>query len=218
MSAEATFYVQGIIWDPSTGEHLAAIADNPARGAGSIFAIDDLQSSTDTRASFDEVEDDQWDWANWYHHAHTSGSPRIGVRDPETGKVAGFCSLDREAFVTGSPFTGIVDLNLEITSVYVRPDFRGKGYATALREGAATYLRSVIDHIAAIPTEDIAHFGLTGLSVTVSSFPESQEGHAFANRLSGEVENHLAAIADKAWFGQAIFIDETDPEDAPSMA
>lgn len=216
MSAEATFYVQGVIWDPSTGEHLAAIADNPIRGTGSIFDIDDFQSSTDTLRSFDNVEDDRWDWANWYHHAHASGSPRIGVRDPETDMVVGFCSLARDAFVTGSPFSGIIDLNLEITSVYVRPDYRGKGYATALREGAATYLRSIIDTIASIPAEDIAHFGLTGLSVTVSSYPESQEGLAFSNRLSGEVENHLSAIADKAWFGQAAFIDETDPEDAPS--
>jgi GNAT superfamily N-acetyltransferase len=210
--------VQGVIWDPSTAEHLAAIADNTMRGPGSIFAIDDLQSSIDTSKSLHEIEDDRWDWGNWYHHAHTSGSPRIGVRDPDDDKVVGFCSLARDAFVNGSPFSGIVELDLEITSVYVRPDYRGKGYATSLREGAETYLRSIIDSIASIPAEDVTDFGLTGLSVTVSSYPESQEGLAFANRLSGEIENYLLSIADKTWFGQASFIDDTDPESVPSIS
>lgn len=214
MSAEASFYVKGIIWDPPVGEHLTSII---GRGtSGSIFPIDDFQSISDTRASLDEVDDERWNWGSWFHHAISSGAATIGVRDPETSKVVGFCSIERDAFVATSPFSGIIDLNLEITSVYVRPDYRGRGFATTLREGATVYLRSIIDSITSIPEQDIADHGLAGLSVTVSSYPESQEGHAFANRISGEVESHLAAISETAWFGQAAFIDETDPEDAPS--
>ncbi|MNU39099.1 Acetyltransferase (GNAT) family protein [compost metagenome] len=215
MSAEASFYVKGIIWDPPVGDHLPTTLNGDAI---SILPIDDFQSISDARASLEEVDDERWDWGSWFHHAISSGSPTIGVRDPETSKIVGFCSIERDAFVVGSPFPGIVDLNLEITSVYVRPDYRGKGFATTLRNAATAYLRSIIDSIASIPTQDIADLGLEGLSVTVSSFPESQEGHAFANFLSGEVERHLAAISGTAWFGQAVFIDETDPEETPSPA
>ena len=217
MTREATFYIQGVIWDPPIEDHLRSVIDKPVHnGAGIIMAIDGIQSRKDARESLEEIDDDLWNWSSWFYHAVSSGSPTIGVRDPDTAKIVGFCSMARDAFVAGSPFTGLVDLNLEITAVYIRPDYRGRGYATSLREAAAAYLRSIIDTIAAIPSEDIKDLALQGLSVAVSSYPESQEGLAFANRLSGEVETHLAAIADKAWFGQAVFIDETDPEEAPS--
>lgn len=215
MSSEATFYVRRILRDHPTGEHLKPITERVSY-TYPIFAINDSQSISDTKASLHEIDDERWNWENWFQHAISSGSSTIGVRDPETAKIVGFCSIDREAFVATSPFSGIIDLNLEITSVYVRPDYRGQGFATTIREAAAAYLRSIIDRIASIPEQDIADHGLAGLSVTASSFPESQEGHAFANRISGEVEAHLAAISETAWFGQAVFIDETDPEKGPS--
>lgn len=215
MSVEGTFFIRDVLRGLSAGDHRTPIFGS-ASDAASVFAITGLQAISDTRASLDEVDDENWNWERWFGHAISSGSFTIGVRGPDTSKIVGFCSIDREAFVATSPFSGIIDLNLEITSVYVRPDYRGQGFATILREAAAAHLRSIIDIIASIPEQDIADHGLAGLSVTVSSFPESQEGHAFANRISGEVEAHLAAISETSWFGQAVFIDETDPEEEPS--
>jgi GNAT superfamily N-acetyltransferase len=219
MTAAATSHIWDLIRDVPTAERIASAAHvTTKRGSpATAFVIAGEKAVDELLTSFEQFSDERWEWQKWFHHAFTSGAPVIGLRDLESGTLAGFASLDRQAFVTSSPFSGMIDLELEITSVYVRPDFRGKGYGAALREASAAYLKSVIDGIAGISDEAVADFGLSGLSVTVSSYPESHEGHVFATRLYTEVSEHLASLSETAWFGQAALIDQTDPEEELSL-
>lgn len=221
MTTDATSYIQGVIWDPPLEEHLAQLVEveiSARRAIGSVVPVNDASSIIETRASLNEVEDDEWDWDEWLHRGTASpGCPVIGVRDQSAAKIVGFCAIETNACVERNPSGGVVDLNFEIAAVYVRPEYRGRGFGAILRQAAATYLRSLIDAIAALPPADIADLEMSGLSVTVHAHPESQEGHAFANGVSGDVELHLSALASRAWFAQAAFIDETDPEEEPSM-
>ena len=161
------------------------------------------------QADLGHVADDEWAWQAWFDHASTWGHPVIGVRDPRASEIVGFCSIEADADRATEHGSRI--LEIEIVSVYVRKDYRGKGYGAALGLAAAQHLRNLVDRIASIPEEDMDHLGLEGLMVRVSYFPESDEGHAFGSRIACEVDRHLAALAGAAWFGTAVFCEETQP-------
>ncbi|NTF17176.1 GNAT family N-acetyltransferase [Agrobacterium rubi] len=218
MSAAATMYISNLLRKISVEESISSTRplSTRRRSEVSVFAVKDKVSIASVISSLDEATDDRWEWEKWFTHAYTSGSPTIGIRDVSSDTIVGFASIDQSVAVRPSS-PRIIDLDLEITSVYVRPDFRGKGYGAILRRAATSHLETVLDRLANLSEEDVADHGLVGLSVTVSSHPESHEGLAFAQRLCTDVGNHLSSLSQAAWFGAATLIDETDPEEALSM-
>lgn len=218
MTVAASFHISDLLRDISRADSISAARVHTTRRGNpvSVFEIRGKELINSVISSLDEHQDDDWEWEKWFRHAYTTGSPTFGLRDLASGSIVGFASIDQSAIVRGEP-PGIIDLELEITSVYIRPDFRGRGYGSSLREAAADYLRSVLEGIAAMSDDEVKDLGLSGLSITVSSYPESHEGQAFAQRLYSVVSDHLLTLSERAWFGVATLIDETTPEETPSV-
>lgn len=222
MSNEIRNYVQGIVWDPPLEDFLPSLVGTriAARDvSGTIVHLNTLDAVEEARSSLKEMIDDEWDWDGWLRRGTTApGSPVLGVRGDSSGRIVGFCAMETNVDIRSDPAGAMIDLEIEIASVYIRPADRGLGFGSILRKAAATYAVSIIGAISAIPSDDLTYLHLAGLSVRVHAHPESHGGHAFANRVSGDIETYLSLISDGAWFGRASFNDETDPEDAPSMS
>lgn len=220
MTSEASTYIEGLLWDRPANDHLVALTGAiiaARRARGHVLAVNDIVLSSETRTSLEEIEDDEWDWEEWLHRGVMSpGRPVIAVRDQSSGSIIGFCAIETTAQVAGAENGIVLMLHFEIASVYVRPDRRGLGFGSILRQGASTYLHSIIDNLAEIPPDDLSYFEFSGLQVTVSAHPQSAGGLSFSNQVSADIEHYLAGSTGK-WWGSAAFIDDTDPEEAPSL-
>jgi GNAT superfamily N-acetyltransferase len=194
----------------------ARISDEFAGADVTISSVRGKQAVDALAADLSVFDDENWDWRDWLRHALGSGDAVIAVSDVATGEAVGFASVMTQVHFMGSPFSGCIDLEIELVSVYLRPDYRGRGIGATLGRTISAYACSIIDTVASIGGDTVSEHGLAALSLTLSSHPKSPEGATFAARVRDSTLSHLQDLSDTAWFGMATLIDETAPDEQPA--
>jgi GNAT superfamily N-acetyltransferase len=207
----ANSHLQHLLRGTAVQERISASAAPAPRAAS--YAVADTREAAE---ALEDVfgphagDDDTWDWRSWIRHAGRDGEVIVAVLDGPNGSPQGFASIASSLEMSFEDESE-VSLNLEISSIYVLRGSRGRGYGTALRHAAASYITSIIDQIAAIPAGLVADYGAEHLRITLDAVAQSVEGERFCASLCRDIEDHLDAVAGAAWFGNAL-LDGSVPE------
>lgn len=103
-------------------------------------------------------------------------------------------------------------LQLDLESIYVTPELRGMGYASALRWAFVEHTKSVLDIVADLPMSRVKNMGNPSMRVFYSGEAHSVGGALVARSISDGIETALEDISatNPAWFGDVQMEDDFD--------
>ena len=137
------------------------------------------------------------------------GSQLVTVHQGDSPTPVGFFHWETNIFVEDESCDfvdenkRILRLEIDAHSIYVKPEYRGKGFASALRWAMDVHLLGIFKKIKDIPKSKLGEMGITDFTVLYSGESYSTEGLWVARLVSEALQGRIADICSQhdPWFG-----------------
>lgn len=144
------------------------------------------------------------------------GSKMVAVYQGDSPSPVGFFHWEANIFVEDESDSvadeqeRIMRLEIDAHSIYVKPEYRGKGFASALRWAMDVHLWSMLEKIKDIPDSKLSEMDISYFTVLYSGETYSTEGLWVARLVSEALQGRISDICTQGdpWFGNIELYDE----------